>query len=118
MRKTKIKKGQPAKTEAAHQPAAPLAINVRVEPSPPDSLLELALKEPDRRPLRDYADVISVLRHQKKFTFREVAEWLKKHNVDADHNAVYREYTRCMPKDLAVNEVLADEHTEEEESWR
>ncbi len=42
--------------------------------------------------LRDYIETIRTLRQDKRFSFREVAEWLSEHGVPPDHNAVYREY--------------------------
>jgi hypothetical protein len=85
------------------------------EPVPPDLLLQIALDENNRRALREYGEVIRVLKDQKRFTFREIAEWLNEHNVDADHNAVYREYTRMMPDDLARDAELNDAQDESEE---
>jgi transposase-like protein len=79
-------------------------------------LLEMAEREPDRRPLVEYSDVICVLRDEKKFTFREIAEWLRERGVEADHNAVYRAYTRGMPVDAAYGEARADEELEMEEA--
>jgi len=115
MPKTKNKRTQPAKSEATPQPSAPVTITREVKPCPPEILLDLAEREPDRRALREYADVIQVLRDEKQFTFREIAGWLRRHDVEADHNAVYREYTRGMPPDVAQGEAMADEHTELEE---
>ena len=83
---------------------------------PPDLLLERAEQESTRRALAEYSEVIRTLRDEKNFTFREIAEWLKDYNVEADHNAVYREYTKGMPEEIAISEVEADEHVEQEES--
>lgn len=57
-------------------------------------LLEEAEGEPTRVELPKYMEVIEVLREKKGFSFREIAEWLAKRGVDADHNAVYRLYTK------------------------
>jgi hypothetical protein len=116
MANTKNKRTQPVKPEATPQPSAPVTITHEGEPFPPDILLDLAEKEPNRRELVEYGAVIRVLRDEKKFTFREIAEWLKDYNVEADHNAVYREYTRCMPDDVAHGEAMADEEVEKEEA--
>lgn len=116
MPKIKNKKTQPDKPEATPQPSAPVTITHEEEPFPPDILLDLAEKEPNRRELIEYANVICVLRDEKKFTFREIAEWLKNYNVETDHNAVYREYTRCMPEDVARDEAMADEELERNEA--
>jgi hypothetical protein len=117
MTKTKNKKTQPAKPEATPQPPAPITTTVSHAggPWPPDMLLERAEQEPNRRALAEYNAVIRTLRDEKKFTFREIAEWFKNYNVEADHNAVYREYTKGMPDDVAHDAALADEHLERQE---
>jgi hypothetical protein len=86
------------------------------EPIPPGLLFQLAEEEPTRRLLEDYGEVIRLLRENKKFTFREIAEWLNDHNVEADHNAVYREYTKGMSDAEANLEDMADEETERREA--
>ena len=118
MTKIKNKRTQPAKPEATPQPSAPVTTTHEGEPWPPDMLLDAAMNEPNRRVLDEYHDVICVLRDEKKFTFREIAEWLDNHHVKADHNAVYREYTKAMPDDVAHDVALADEHIEEVEAGR
>jgi hypothetical protein len=40
------------------------------------------------------------LRDEKRFTFREIAEWLLEYGIECDHNSVYREYT----KDLSIEQ--------------
>jgi hypothetical protein len=112
--KMKNEKTQPVKPEATPQPSAPAVISHAGEPWPPDMLLDLAYKEPNRRALADYNPVIRILRDEKKFTFREIAEWLRNYHVEADHNAVYREYTKGMPDDVAHDEALVDEHLEKQ----
>jgi hypothetical protein len=118
MPKTKIKKTQPVKQGASPQPPAPATntISHDGEPWPPDLLLERAEQESARRALADYSAVIRTLRDEKNFTFREIAEWLKDYYVEADHNAVYREYTKGMPEEVARDVAEADEHIENEES--
>ena len=45
----------------------------------------------------DYIEAIEILRNEKRFTFREIAQWLtKRFGIEADHNAVYRAYTKGM----------------------
>lgn len=118
MPKTKVKKTQPVKPEATPQPSAPVTVDTSLtgEPWPPDMLLERAEQESARRTLSEYNAVIRTLRDEKNFTFREIAHWLQSHYLQADHNAVYREYTKGMPVELAQDEVLADEQVEQEES--
>jgi hypothetical protein len=103
------------KPAAAPVLAAPVSSGPVDEPCPPHMVLEAALGELIRRPLAEYADAIQVLRNEKKFTFREIAEWLKDFNVAADHNAVYREYTKLMPERDAEAEAMKDAHIEENE---
>jgi hypothetical protein len=67
----------------------------------PDRLLEMAMGEADRRILDDYADAIRVLRDDKRFTFREIAQWLKQNGVQTDHNSVYRAYRKHLPPEAA-----------------
>jgi len=67
----------------------------------PDRLLEIAIGEADRRILDDYADTIRVLRDDKRFTFREIAQWLKGNGVQTDHNSVYRAYRKHLPPEAA-----------------
>ena len=68
----------------------------------PNELLCEAENVVPRRILVDYSAVISTLKDDKNFTFREIAEWLNERCVPCDHNSVYREYTRRMgPADAA-----------------
>jgi len=79
---------------------------------PPHYLLELARGEPDRKAIEDYAETIQVLRDEKNFTFREIADWLTENGIETDHNAVYREYTKGMSEreeqDVALREALEE----------
>jgi hypothetical protein len=115
----KAKNSKPTKPETALQPTAPqtpITVLGEDEPFPSDLLLELAEREPIRQRLSDYAATIRVLRDEKNFTFREIAEWLKSHNIQADHNAVYREYTKEMSPEEAQDAALADEQAEGSET--
>jgi hypothetical protein len=93
----------------ARQPA----VESFLECPPPEHLLEEAMKEPNRRLLQDYIQTIRVLRDEKGFTFREVADWLTKSGVDADHNAVYRVYTKGMTE-AEVEEIGRSEAEEDD----
>jgi hypothetical protein len=62
---------------------------------PPDVLFREAEQEPDFLALSAYVDSIHVLR-EKGFSYREIADWLSKRGIDADHNAVYRVYTDML----------------------
>jgi len=75
------------------------------------ALLSEALEEPNYQDLGMYRDAIVALR-QKGFSFREIASWLSARDVDADHNAVYRIYT----KGLSDDEQFELDRQEEEEA--
>src|SRR3954447_10004658 len=72
---------------------------VHLEFPPPEYLLQKAHKVIDRKLIEDYVETIHVLRDEKRLTFREIAEWLSENGVPADHNGVYRAYTRHMRPD-------------------
>ena len=118
MKTTKFKITQAANPEITPQPPASVTPVLEGEPCPPDMLLELAAQEPSRRALKEYAGVIRVLRNQKQFTFREIAAWLRGYNIEADHNSVYREYTRAMPEDVALAVAMAEEEEEHRREGR
>jgi hypothetical protein len=68
------------------------------------------------RVLEDYSDAIEILR-DKKFTFREIAKWLGKNfGIQADHNSVWRAFTKYMDNCEAHEEAQADEELEREEA--
>ena len=80
----------------------------------PKGMFEEAEGEADQRELADYRDTISLLR-QKGFSFREIGEFLTKHGVFADHNAVYRIYTKFMtPEESAEEDQIEKEELERE----
>ena len=85
---------------------------VQLENPPPEYLLEEAMKEPDRKLLEEYIQTIKVLRDNKRFSFREIADWLKEYGVIADHNAIYRAYSRSLPERDAA--AAAVDHEEDE----
>src|SRR5579863_9112160 len=94
--KLKQAKAEPpsAQDVKAELPTVPQVINL--ENPPPEYLLQEAKNEPQRRVLDDYGDVISLLRDEKRLTFREIAEWLNGYGFEVDHNAVYREYAKGL----------------------
>ncbi len=63
----------------------------------PEKLLTEADRETKRLTLDDYREAVRVLKEEKDFTFREIAEWLKRRGMRADHNAVWRAYSKGMP---------------------
>ncbi len=74
---------------------------------------EAARGEANPRLVEDYVEAIGILRDEKRFTFREIAEWLKdRFGIEADHNAVYRAYTKGMP-DMDAAIAARDEEEDE-----
>jgi hypothetical protein len=83
---------------------------------PPEIVAEAAREEASPRLLHDYSEAIAILR-EKRFTFREIADWLnKKFGIEADHNAVYRVYTSGMDDYDAARAAQADEEDERDEA--
>ena len=80
----------------------------------PMGMLEEAKAEANQRELADYRDTISLLR-QKGFSFREIGEFLSKRGVFADHNAVYRVYTKHMTSEEMEEENRIQEEEREQE---
>ena len=62
----------------------------------PKQLRAEAEKEPPRHGLSRYADVIALLKQEKGFSFREIADWLQQRGLGVDHNAVWRTYSRTV----------------------
>jgi len=84
---------------------------------PPEIVAEAAREEANPRLVGDYAEAIAILRDEKRFTFREIAEWLKsKFGIEADHNAVYRTYTKGMSEEQAIMEELKDDEDERDDA--
>jgi hypothetical protein len=82
----------------------------------PELVAQAAALAPAPRVLEDYIDAMRILR-DKKFTFREIAEWLEEEfDIKADHNSVWRAYTKAMDDFDAHLEAEADEETEQEDA--
>ena len=86
-------------------------------PAPPDIVLREALNEPSPRLLDDYIEAIQALKN-KRFTFREIAEWLQQFGIEADHNAVYRAYSKTVSDYEAAIEGEEDEQLERQEAYK
>lgn len=81
----------------------------------PEVVAEAARGEPNVRLVADYREAIKVLRDEKGLTFREIAEWLQnKFGIEADHNAVWRAYTKGASEMEAALAVDDDERDEQE----
>jgi hypothetical protein len=79
----------------------------------PEEVAAAAREEVNPRLVGDYAEAITILRDEKRYTFREIAEWLtKKYGIETDHNAVYRVYTKGMNEMEAGMVAVADEEAE------
>ena len=70
----------------------------------PDDIYFAARAEKPKAPLREYMDAIVELRDNKRFSFREIAEWFSENVAQTDHNAVYREYKKHKNKELEQEE--------------
>ena len=64
----------------------------------PEQLRAEAEKEAPRRGLQNYLEAIKVLKEEKAFSFREIAAWLQQRGLNADHNAVWRAYSKTIPR--------------------
>ena len=62
-----------------------------------DAFFEQAMQEPKRKLVADHTGTIRVLRNEKRFTFRQIAEWLTARGIETDHSAVYRAYLASIP---------------------
>jgi hypothetical protein len=89
---TSVASHEPKKEETVAMPAASVASSSECGPPDPGYLLAMAQEEPEKTLLSDYMETIRVLRDEKDFSFRDIAEWLTNNGVPTDHNAVYREY--------------------------
>lgn len=82
----------------------------------PEIVARAAAEATGPRVVEDYSEAISILR-EKKFTYREIAEWLTKtFGIPADHNSVWRAHTKHM--DVLKAHLLAaeDENVEREDA--
>ena len=77
----------------------------------PHELLEEALAENDKHYLRPYWTTINALR-EKKFSYRQIAEWLNQRGLNVDHNAIYREHTKHMSDAEVSDQIEHDENLE------
>ena len=78
----------------------------------PNELLEEALVENDKHYLRPYRKTIKALR-EKKFSYRQIADWLNDRGLDVDHNSIYREHTKHMSPEEESAQDLYDQNLEE-----
>jgi len=82
----------------------------------PELVARAAAETAAPRVLEDYIEAIRILR-DKQFTFREIAEWLEQRfNIQADHNSVWRAYTKTMDDYSAHLVAEGDEELERYEA--
>ncbi len=81
----------------------------------PEALLMEAEQELNCNDFSAYSEVIRTLRN-KRFSYREIAEWLTERGVPVDHNAVYRIYTKSLTDFDAAMEAAEVDREEEEEA--
>lgn len=72
---------------------------------------------PKKRILEQYSHVIAILRDKKKFSFREIADWLDERGIECDHNAVYRQYCALQADDPGLYNDWEREEEEEEREF-
>jgi hypothetical protein len=119
-RKPRSKKAAPVSSEPAAAPAPsfsstyPLAFDGG---PPPEVIFLEAEAEPDFRSLAQYKDSIRVLRN-KRFSYRDIAEWLSERGVAADHNSVYRVYTKSLSDYDAALEAQRVEEEDRDDALR
>jgi TusA-related sulfurtransferase len=113
VRKVESAKAAPLPSPDVKTEAVPNVPVTPLECPPPEVLLREAMAEPDRRLIEEYDETIRVLRDDKQFTFREIAEWLNQHGVECDHNSVYREYTKGMTENESRQEEAKDAYADE-----
>jgi len=101
-KKTSKKRGKKSLPKTASIPASAtpaevvsLVPSTSISMPDPGSLFREAEQEPDFRVLSTYVDSIRMLR-KKRFSYREIADWLSERGVHVDHNAVYRVYINSL----------------------
>jgi len=86
----------------------PQAVSIRLIGIPsPAELFQEAEDEPSFQDLKAYVSTMRTLR-KKGFSYREIADWLTKRGITADHNAVYRVYSANMSDHMAQEEDERD----------
>jgi hypothetical protein len=114
--KIKQAKAAPLATQEVKAETTPIPQVTELEYPPPEFLLNEAMNEPDRRLIGEYGETIRLLRNDKRFTFREIAEWLQEYGIECDHNSVYREYTKGLSFEDEREVALQSSEEEREES--
>jgi hypothetical protein len=98
-KKTKSKKRKRSGFSKSLAGKSPVGSLAEPEVPLPNAFLEEARKEPKRKLLTDHIETINLLRKEKRFTFRAIAEWLSARGIETDHSSVYRAYLSAIPED-------------------
>jgi hypothetical protein len=116
-----VQAGAPSASRESQPPAAEVKSEPQPVPTevqgyaPPEVVAEAARGEPNVRLVADYREAITVLRDEKGFTFREIAEWLESNfGIEADHNAVWRAYTKGASEQDAALAAMDDDRDEQD----
>ena len=80
-----------------------------------EAFLEEAKKEQRRQLIADHSKTITFLRDEKRFTFREIAEWLSQRGITANRGAVYRAYVAAQP--MTEEEYWDSQQDATDENW-
>ena len=64
---------------------------------PEEAFYQEAKREPKRKAILDHTATIRLLREEKKFTFREIAEWFQQRGFNVDRSAIYRAWLLSIP---------------------
>ena len=107
--KSKNTKAKPAVSEQRKSAVESAPTKHENDVPEPNAFLEEAKREPKRKVITDHIETINVLRNDKRFTFREIAEWLTAKGFETDHSAVYRAYMAAVPEEQRHPEQSRDE---------
>ncbi len=98
--KSKKQNGESTPRADAGTPTQPAVVAIAHDEVPArDAFLEEAKREPKRKLLSDHIETIKLLRNEKRFTFRSIADWLTERGIATDHSAVYRAYLADIPEE-------------------
>ena len=87
-------------------------VDLEIEVPLPEAFLEEAKNEKRRQLLADHSQTITFLRDEKRFSFREIAEWLTKRGLDVNRGGVYRAYIAARP--MTEEEFFESQQQDEE----
>jgi len=107
------------KTKKGKAKSEPIVASMVVTPADkewdPSDIAMIAEREDDKKPAETHIHAIQILRDQKNFSFREIAEWLLSFNVKTDSNSVYRAYMNHAVESCQSRDELAEIEREAEQ---